>query len=65
MTDTLAANTETSAGSDGLSGVRLSRGTLIRRRFLRNKLAVLGVAIVVFMFVLAFVGPYLTKWTYT
>ncbi|MFM8645723.1 MAG: ABC transporter permease [Actinomycetota bacterium] len=65
MTDTPAANTETSAGSDGLSGARLSRGTLIRRRFLRNKLAIFGVAVMVFMFVLAFVGPYLTKWTYT
>ncbi|MFM7893725.1 MAG: ABC transporter permease [Actinomycetota bacterium] len=58
-------STSTAAGADGLSGDRLSRGALIRRRFLRNKLAVLGVAIVVFMFVLAFVGPYLTKWTYT
>ena len=65
MTDTPAANTETSAGSDGLSGARLSRGTLIRRRFLRNKLAIFGVAVMVFMFVLAFVGPHLTKWTYT
>ncbi|MFM7900136.1 MAG: ABC transporter permease, partial [Actinomycetota bacterium] len=65
MTDTAAANTETNAGSDGLPGVRLSRGTLIRRRFLRNKLAIFGVAVMVFMFVLAFVGPYLTKWTYT
>jgi len=65
VTDTPAANTETSAGSDGLSGARLSRGTLIRRRFLRNKLAIFGVAVMVFMFVLAFVGPHLTKWTYT
>ena len=57
--------TTTTAGTDGLSGERLSRGTLIRRRFLRNKLAVVGLVIVLFMFLLAFVGPHLTKWSYT
>ncbi|NDF69014.1 MAG: peptide ABC transporter permease, partial [Actinobacteria bacterium] len=55
----------TTAGADGLSGDRLSRGTLIRRRFFRNKLAVFGLTVVVFMFVMAFVGPYLTQWSYT
>ena len=44
---------------------RVSRGRLIRRRFLRNKLAVVGVVIIGAMFVLAFIGPYLTKWNYS
>ncbi|MDA0298783.1 MAG: peptide ABC transporter permease, partial [Actinobacteria bacterium] len=52
------------AGSDGLAGDRLSRGSLIRRRFMRNKLAVFGLSVIVFMFFMAFVGPYLTKWSY-
>mgnify|MGYP003350153209 CR=1 FL=1 len=61
-----AATTPTAtAGADGLSGDRLSRGTLIRRRFFRNKLAVFGLTVVVLMFVLAFVGPHLTQWSYT
>jgi len=59
--DSAAANR---TGADGLSGERLSRGALIRRRFFRNKLAVFGVAVIVLMFVAAFVGPYFSKWSY-
>jgi peptide/nickel transport system permease protein len=40
----------------------LSRGQLIRRRFFRNKLAVFGLATLVAMFALAFIGPYFGKW---
>ncbi len=43
---------------------RMSRGRLIRRRFMRNKLALFGLLVIVFMFALAFGGPYLTKWNY-
>ena len=53
-----------SSGADGLAVERLSRGALIRRRFFRNKLAVFGVAVIVLMFVAAFVGPYFSKWSY-
>lgn len=43
---------------------RFTRGQLIRRRFFRNKLAVFGLAVIVFMFLMAFVSPifYKHKW---
>lgn len=37
---------------------RLTRGALIRLRFMRNRLAVAGVVILVLMFVAAFIGPF-------
>lgn len=40
---------------------RLSRGQLVRRRFFRNKLAVVGLFVLAFMFLLAFIGPFFTK----
>lgn len=42
----------------------VSRGRLVWRRFLRRKLAVVGVAVIIGLFVLAFAGPHLTKWNY-
>ena len=42
------------------SAERLTRASLIRRRFLRNRLAVAGFVILVAMFVLAFVGPFIS-----
>ena len=45
-----------------MSGIqRLTRGQLVRRRFMRNKLAVFGLCNLIFMFLLAFLGPYLSK----
>ena len=44
------------------SPARLTRGALIRLRFLRNRLAVLGLVILVMMFLLAFVGPFFSKY---
>jgi peptide/nickel transport system permease protein len=41
-----------------------SRGRLVLRRFLRKRLAVFGLFMVVALFLLAFVGPHLTKWSY-
>lgn len=41
---------------------RYTRGQLVRRRFLRNKLAVLGLVTLCLMFVLAFFGPMLNKY---
>jgi peptide/nickel transport system permease protein len=42
----------------------VSRGRLIWRRFLRRKVAVGGLVVIVLLFLLAFVGPHLTKWNY-
>jgi peptide/nickel transport system ATP-binding protein len=36
----------------------------VLRRFLRRKIAVTGLVTLVLLFVLAFVGPHLTKWSY-
>ena len=44
---------------------RLGRGRLILRRFLRNKLAVVGMCGILLLVVTAIVGPYLTGWTYS
>ncbi|HVW34235.1 MAG TPA: ABC transporter permease [Acidimicrobiia bacterium] len=44
--------------------VVISRGRLVLRRFLRRRSAVIGFIILVFLFLLAFVGPHLTKWNY-
>ena len=41
--------------------LRLTRGQLVRRRFMRNKLAVFGLCNLIFMFLHAFLGPYLSK----
>lgn len=41
---------------------RLTRGQLVRRRFLRNKLAVFGLVTLCLMFLLAFIGPYFNKY---
>ena len=44
---------------------RISRGQLIRRRFMRNKTAVFGLWVIVFMFLFAFGGPFISQWSYT
>jgi glutathione transport system permease protein len=40
----------------------VGRGRLVWRRFLRRKLAIAGLIVLVSLFVLAFAGPHLTKW---
>lgn len=42
----------------------VSRGRLVWRRFLRRKVAVAGLAVIVFLFLLAYGGPRLNKWGY-
>ncbi|UQX87721.1 ABC transporter permease [Jatrophihabitans telluris] len=42
----------------------LSRGRLILRRFLRQKSGLLGLLMLLFVVLIAFVGPHLTKWHY-
>ena len=43
----------------------ISRRRLVWRRFRGQRLAVVGLAVLVLLFLLAFVGPHLTKWSYT
>ncbi len=50
------------AGDESEAG--LSRGKLVLRRFLRRKLSVASVLIIVFLFVLAYGGPHLTKFNH-
>jgi peptide/nickel transport system permease protein len=42
----------------------VSRARLVLRRFLRKRLAVAGLVTLLAMFLLAFVGPYFTRWGY-
>lgn len=42
-----------------------SRLRLILRRFLRRRLAIAGLAIVLLLFAFAFLGPHFSKWQYT
>jgi peptide/nickel transport system permease protein len=49
-------------GREGEEGI--SRGRLVLRRFLRRKVAVAGLVILVLMVLFAFLGPYLTQWDY-
>lgn len=42
----------------------LTRGRLILRRFLRHRTALAAVVVLVLMFLLAYLGPYLTVWKY-
>ncbi|MEL7626791.1 MAG: ABC transporter permease [Anaerolineaceae bacterium] len=43
----------------------LSPGMLVFKRFIRNKLAVIGLVILVFMFLFSFLGPFLSPYTQT
>ena len=42
-----------------------SRWSLVLRRFRRRRLAMAGLLVLVFLFLLAFVGPYVGQWSYT
>jgi peptide/nickel transport system permease protein len=42
----------------------IGRGRLVLRRFLRRRLAVAGLVVLVLLFVLAFAGPYVSRWDY-
>lgn len=43
----------------------VSRGTLVLRRFLRNKLALVGLAVLVLLYFVAFTYTWYTPWTYS
>ncbi len=59
-----AADEATATKPVGEDIASISRGRLVLRRFLRKRLAVLGLFLVVALFLLAFIGPHLTKWSY-
>ncbi|HEV7467430.1 MAG TPA: ABC transporter permease [Candidatus Dormibacteraeota bacterium] len=42
----------------------MGRGRLVLRRFLRRRLAVAGLLVMVLLFLLAFAGPYVSRWDY-
>lgn len=41
------------------------RGTVVLRRFVRDRTALAGAVVLVLLFVLAFAGPYVTPWSYS
>jgi ABC-type dipeptide/oligopeptide/nickel transport system permease subunit len=43
----------------------VGRGTVVLRRFVRNRGALAGAVVLVLLFLLAFVGPYVTPWSYS
>ena len=45
-------------------GELISRGRLVWRRFLRRRVAVVGIVVIFLLFVAAFLGPHLVKWNY-
>ncbi len=49
---------------DTLDDRSLSRGRLILRRFLRQKMGVAGLVVLILLFLLAYIGPYFTHWKY-
>ena len=42
-----------------------SRWGIVLQRFRRKRLAMFGLVVIVFLFLLAFVGPYVSQWQYT
>ncbi|WNV88558.1 ABC transporter permease [Umezawaea sp. Da 62-37] len=72
---TVILNEGDSAGTSGAAsgspvdaapdpGKSTTRGRLVLTRFLRNKFALFGLVVIVLMYLLAFVGPLLSKWSY-
>jgi len=54
---------ETAAAAE-LASEDISRGRLVLRRFLRKKVALCGLVVLVLLAAFALIGPYLTKWDY-
>ncbi|MEY2568587.1 MAG: glutathione transport system permease protein [Actinomycetota bacterium] len=59
-----AAAAVVGGGPDGEEEEGLSRGRLVLRRFRRRKVAMAGLVVLAFLFLLAFVGPHLSQWDY-
>ncbi|HBL84760.1 MAG: ABC transporter permease [Clostridiales bacterium GWF2_38_85] len=56
---------QTNADEVELNQVILSPGQLVFKRFLRNKLAVIGIAVLLFMIIFSFIGPFFTTYRET
>lgn len=62
---TAVSNAETGGDEPPVDETRIpSRHRMLFQRFLRQRLAVFGLLVLVVLFVLAFLGPHLAKWTY-
>jgi peptide/nickel transport system permease protein len=58
--------TDDGPGKPPLDETRVpGRWSIVGRRFLGHRLAVMGLAVLVLLFLLAFVGPYFSKYSYT
>jgi peptide/nickel transport system permease protein len=55
---------EETAVAESADDTGIGRGRLLLRRFLRRRLSVIGLVVLVLLFLLAFVGPYLSPWDY-
>ena len=58
------AGDEAAAAAAAPATVRHSRSRLTMRRFVRNRLALVGVAILVLLFLVAYLGPLFDTWSY-
>jgi peptide/nickel transport system permease protein len=63
-TDPILIDIEEAAAVDSAEGAGIGRGRLVLRRFLRRRLAVGGLVVLVLLFALAFLGPYISRWDY-
>ncbi|MFP5283543.1 MAG: hypothetical protein ACLGIF_08850, partial [Actinomycetes bacterium] len=64
LVTTTAKLTDASALEPHPTSRRLSRRQLILRRFVRNKTAVVGLAVVLGMIIVALIGPYVSPWAF-
>lgn len=56
---------ELDGGPSVVTDIGLSRGRLVLRRFRRRKVAMAGLVVLGLLVLLAFVGPHLSKWSYS
>ncbi len=63
-TDPILIDIDEAAAVDSAEKAGIGRGRLVLRRFLRRRLAVGGLVVLVLLFALAFLGPYISKWDY-
>jgi glutathione transport system permease protein len=63
-TDPILIDLQEAAALETADDAGIGRGRLVLRRFLRRRLAVGGLVVLVLLFLLAFAGPYLSRWDY-
>jgi peptide/nickel transport system permease protein len=63
-TDPILLDIQEAAALEAADAAGIGRGRLVLRRFLRRRLAVAGLVVLVLLFVLAFAGPYISRWDY-